>query len=68
MTAVYIWLALAAVIITFDYISATKPDPKDKYKRRRPLSPTDAKQIRDLLVGAVVGAAVVWWLANNWFN
>ena len=68
MTAVYIWLALAAVIIIFDYISATKPDPKDKYKRRRPLSPTDAKQLRDLVFGAGVGAVVIYFLAKNWFN
>lgn len=68
MTAVWITLALGAVIIIFDYNAATKPDPKDKYKRRRPVSPTDFKQLRDLFVGTFVAAAVVWWLSNNWFE
>ena len=66
MTGVWITLALGAVIIIYDYIAATKPDPKDKYKRRVPLSPTNFKQLRDLVVGTLVAAAVVWWLSNNW--
>jgi len=66
MTGVWITLALGAVIIIFDYNAATKPDPTDKHKRRRPLSPTDGKQLRDLIVGTLVAAAAVWWLSNNW--
>ena len=66
MTGVWITLALGAAIIIFDYISATKPDPKDKYKRRRPLSPTGFTQLRDLVVGTLVAAAAVWWLSNHW--
>jgi hypothetical protein len=66
MTGVWITLALGALIIIFDYYSATKPDPKDKYKRRRPLSPTNIKLLRDLVVGTLVAAAAVWWLSNNW--
>ena len=66
MTGVWITLALGAFIIIFDYNAATKPDPKDKHKRRRPLSPTDSKQLRDLVIGTIVAAAAVWWLSNNW--
>lgn len=66
MTGVWITLALGAVIIIFDYNAATKPDPKDKYKRRTPLTPTKGKQLRDLFIGTLVAAAAVWWLSNNW--
>ena len=68
MIAVWITLAIGAGIIIFDYIDATKPDEKDKHKRRQPLSPTKAKQLRDLFVGTLVAAAAVWWLSNNWFT
>ena len=61
-------MALGAIIIIFDYNAGTKPDPKDKYKRRRPLSPADFKQLRDLFVGTLVAAAAVWWLSNHWFT
>ncbi len=62
MTGVYITLAIGFLIIFFEWRIATKPDEKDKHKRRRSLSPVDLKRIRDLLFMTVVVAGIAWYL------
>ena len=62
MTGILITLAIGFAIIFFEWRIATKPDERDKKKRRRPLSPVDRKRIRDLLFLTVVVAGVVWFL------
>jgi len=62
MTGVWIALGIGALIIVLDWHMATKPDEKDKLKRRKPLSPADRKQLRDLFVMTLVVAGAVWFL------
>ena len=60
MTGVWIVLALGATIIVFDYYAETKPDEKDKRKRRRPLSVPAKANLRQLFIGTLVAAAAVY--------
>ncbi len=60
MTGVAIALAIGFLIIYLDWRMATPFDPKTK--RRKPLSPTDRKRLRDLFVATLVAAAAVWAL------
>jgi hypothetical protein len=62
MTGVLITLGIGLAIIFFEWRLATKPDEKDKHKRRRKLSPVDLRRIRDLLFMTVVVAGIVWIL------
>ena len=62
MTGMLITLAIGLAIIFFEWRIATKPDEKDKKKRRRPLSPVDVRRIRDLLFLTLVVAGIVWFL------
>jgi hypothetical protein len=60
MTGVWITLALGAIIIIFDYNAATKPDEKDKFKRRRALSKQAKDNLRQLFIGTIIAAGAVW--------
>ncbi len=62
MTGVYIALGIGAFIMVLDWHMATKPDEKDKRKRRKPLSPVGWKQLRDLFVMTLVVAGAVWFV------
>lgn len=62
MTGVWIALGIGALIIVLDWHMATKPDAKDKLKRRKPLSPADRRQLRDLFVMTLIVAGAVWFL------
>ncbi len=64
MNAVWITLGIGAALIIMDWHMATKPDVNDKRKRKRrkPLSPVDRKQLRDLFVMTLVAAGAVWLL------
>ena len=64
MTAVWIALGIGAFIIVLDWHMATKPDKKDKRKRRKPLSPADRKLLRDLFVMTLIAAGAVWYLSG----
>jgi hypothetical protein len=64
------WAGLAFIIgmilILADYRMATAPDPKDKYKRRKKLSPVAAKQLRAMLLWTVVVSAAIYYVPG-WF-
>ncbi len=62
MTGVWIALGIGALIIITDWRMATKPDEKDKLHRRKPLSPSDRKQLWDLFVMTLIVAGAVWFL------
>ena len=64
MTGALIALAIGALIIILDWHMATKPDEKDKIKRRKPLTPAGRRMLRDLFVMTLVVAAAVWMLGN----
>ncbi len=64
MTGVWITLGIGVVLIIADWHLATKPDPDAKIKRRKPLTPTDRRQLRDLIFGAFVAAGAVWLLGK----
>lgn len=61
MTAVWIALGIGAFLIVMDWHMATKPDEKDKRKRRKPLSPVGWKHLRELFVMTLVAAGAVWF-------
>lgn len=63
MTGVWIALGIGAFIIVLDWHLATKPDERDKHKRRKPLSPVGWKHLRDLVVITLVAAGAVWFLS-----
>ena len=60
MTGVWITLAIGAFLIIADWHLATKPDADAKIKRRKPLKPTDRRQLRDMVFGTIVAAGAVW--------
>ena len=62
MTGVWIALGIGALIIVMDWHMATKPDEKDKHKRRKPLLPADRRQLRDLFFMTLIVAGAVWFL------
>lgn len=62
MTGVWITLGIGAFIIVLEWYLATKPDERDKHKRRKPLSPVGWKHLRDLFVMTLVVAGAVWLL------
>ena len=64
MTGVWIALGIGAFLIVLDWHMATKPDAKDKHKRRKPLSPGDRKKLRDLFLITLVAAGVVWFFLS----
>jgi hypothetical protein len=64
MTGVWITLALGAIILVFDYRDATKPDEKDKHKRRRPLTVQAKANLRQLFIGTLVAAAAVYFIGQ----
>jgi hypothetical protein len=54
------------ILIIADYRMATAPDPADKYKRRKKLSPVAAKQLRSMLLWTIVVTAAVYYVPG-WF-
>ncbi len=67
MTGVWITLAIGALLIIADWHMATKPDEKDKIKRRKPLNPVNRKHLRDIFVMTLVVAGGVW-LATKYIS
>ena len=67
MTGVWITLALGAVIVYFDYKMETKPDPSDKHKRPRKLTPTAKSMLKQMIIGTFVAAGAVY-LAGQMFD
>ena len=59
MIGALVVLAIGFLIIIMDWRMATPPDPKTK--RRKPLSPTDRKKLRDIFVATLVIAVVVYF-------
>jgi hypothetical protein len=66
MTGVWITLALGAIIIIFDYNAATKPDEKDKLKRRKPMSKQAKDSLRQMFFGTLVAAGAVYLVGQMW--
>ena len=64
MTGALIALAIGALIIILDWHLATKPDEKDKIKRRKPLTPVGRRMLRDLFVMTLAVAGAVWMLGK----
>jgi hypothetical protein len=64
MTGVWITLGIGAFLTIADWHLATKPDPDAKIKRRKPLTLTNRRQLRDLIFGTLVAAGAVWLLAK----
>ena len=60
MTGVLIAVAIGILLMIADWHMATKPDEKDKIKRRKPLTPVHRKQLRDMAVWTAVIAFAVW--------
>jgi hypothetical protein len=65
MTGVWITLAIGIFAMIYDYHSATKPDENDRHKRKRELTPTHKRLLRDMFVGTLALAAFVWWVTNR---
>ncbi|MBI4191061.1 MAG: hypothetical protein HY525_11050 [Betaproteobacteria bacterium] len=65
MTGALIALAIGAFIIILDWHLATKPDEKDKIKRRKPLTPANRRMLRDIFVMTLAVAAAVWVLGKS---
>ena len=64
MTGVWITFALGAIIVIFDYVDATKPDEKDKHKRRRPLAKQAKESLWQLFFGTFVAAGAVYMIGQ----
>ena len=66
-----LWAGLAftigIVICIADYRMATAPDPTDKHKRRKKLSPVAAKQLRAMFWWTIV-VSVAAYFAPGWFS
>ena len=60
MTGVWITLAIGALVLYADWHMATKPDERDKIKRRKPLNPVARKQLRDIAIMTCAVAGGVW--------
>jgi len=60
-------VAIGIFLIIADWHMATKPDEKDKIKRRKPLDPVQRKMLLDMVVWTVVVAAGVW-AATKYFS
>jgi hypothetical protein len=53
-------------VIIADYRMATAPDPTDKYKRHKKLTPVAAKQLRSMFLWTIVVTAAVYYVPD-WF-
>jgi hypothetical protein len=60
MKGALITVAIGFLVLIADWHLATKPDEKDKIKRRKALSPVDRKRLRDIFVMTFVIAGGVW--------
>ena len=60
-------IALGIIVMIADYRMATAPDPADRYKKRRKLSPVAAKQLRGILLWTCV-MAVAAYFVPGWFE
>ncbi len=58
--------AIGMILIIADFHMATAPDPKDKYKRRKKLSPVAARQLRGMFLWTLVVTAAVYFVPD-WF-
>ena len=65
-----LWAGIAfgigMILIIADFRMATAPDAKDKYKRRKKLSPVAAKQLRGMFLWTLVVTAAVYYVPD-WF-
>jgi hypothetical protein len=67
MTGAMIVVAIGILLIIADWHMATKPDEKDKIKRRKPLNPVQRKMLLDMVVWTGAVAAGVW-AATKYFS
>ncbi len=67
MTWSLIVVAIGIIMIIADWHMATKPDEKDKLKRRKPLGAVNARMMRDIVLWTAVLALVAYFLPG-WFS
>ena len=60
MTGAMIVVAIGILIIIADWHMATKPDERDKIKRRKPLNSVQRRMLFDLVLWTAAVAAGVW--------
>ena len=65
MKVILITLAIGAFIIIVDWHLATKPDPRDKIQRRKPMNPVQKRMMRDLFFGTIIASGVAWLIAQG---
>ncbi len=65
MNVIWITLAIGAFLIIVDWHLATKPEPTDKIQRRKPMTVTQKRMMRDLFIGTFVAAGVAWLIAQG---
>ena len=58
--------AIGILVMIADYRMATAPDPADRHKRRKKLSPVAAKQLRGMFLWTCVVAAAAYYVPG-WF-
>jgi hypothetical protein len=58
--------AIGMILIIGDYRMATAPDPTDKHKRRKKLSPVAAKQLRGMFLWTCAVTAAVYFVPGWW--
>lgn len=58
--------AIGIAIMIADYRMATAPDPADRHKRRRKLSPVAAKQLRGMFIWTCIVTIAVYFVPG-WF-
>ena len=65
-----LWAGIAfgigIIVMIADYRMATAPDPADRYKKRRKLSPVHAKQLRGMFLWTCVVAVAAYYVPG-WF-
>lgn len=67
MTGILITFAVGFIIIIFDWHLATKPDEKDKIKRRKPLTAVHRKSLFELFL-LTCGVAVAVYVLQRIFS
>lgn len=67
MIGILITFAIGFIIIILDWHLATKPDEKDKIKRRKPLTPVQRKSLWELFL-LTCGAAVAVYVLQRVFS
>ena len=68
MTYALIAVAIGILIMIADWHMATKPDERDKIKRRKPLNPVQKKTLREMFIWTIAVAGGVWVATNYLFD